>query len=227
MKIICINGSPRVNGLTGQIVKNVIAELERIDKSIYIENVNLGEYDLKLCSGCLSCYKTGECFIKDDGIESLSHKIAEADGVIFASPTYESNVSGHMKVMFDRGHFIFEQLLYKKPCISIVTYENAGGTDAIKIINKFIRLSGGAVVGQIKVKANHGTKLSSKEINLYIKRQCTKFVKVFTTDNPLSWNQKLMNYIIFNFGLKPHALKNPNRYQAIIKRWENINLVKS
>ena len=43
-------------------------------------------------------------------IENLSKNIETADGIIIGSPTYASNVSGQMKVLIDRGHFVIEQL---------------------------------------------------------------------------------------------------------------------
>ena len=62
--------------------------------------------------------------------------IETADGIIIGSPTYASNISGQMKVIIDRGHFVIEQLLFGKYAISVSTYENYGGKDTAKILNR-------------------------------------------------------------------------------------------
>lgn len=67
--------------------------------------VHVSDLSLQYCVGCGSCYKTGACIYKDD-IENLSLSVADADGIIIGSPTYASNVSGQMKVIIDRGHFV-------------------------------------------------------------------------------------------------------------------------
>ena len=219
MKIIVINGSPRVNGATGQILTKIKNSLVEIDQSIDIEYINLGKMNLQFCSGCFSCYKTGYCNIKDDGLEDLSKKIEASDGVIFASPTYVTNVSGHFKVMMDRCHFVFERLLYNKACFSVVTYENYGGRRAQKVINELIRNSGGAVSCQLLLKLNNEDKaISDKEI-IQISKLSRKFLLKIEKDNPLSIYERMVRRISFDIGIKPHVLKNKIRYEGTIGRW--------
>lgn len=78
-----------------------------------------------------------------DDAEMLSQKIAKADGIVLGSPTYASNVSGLMKDYIDRGHFVIEQLLHGKYCVNVVTGENYGNKDALKVLNNLILYSGG------------------------------------------------------------------------------------
>ena len=105
MKIIVINGSPRKNGLTASILHAV--EKELISPGITVEYYDLTDLEIGHCLGCCSCYKTGHCHINDDA-EMLSEKIRQADGLVLGSPTYASNVSGLMKDLIDRGHFVIE-----------------------------------------------------------------------------------------------------------------------
>ena len=219
MKIIIINGSPRVNGATGQLLSRIKNILIEINNNVEIEYVDLGKMNMQFCSGCLSCYKTGKCYIKDDGLEDLSRKIEECDGVIFGSPTYASNVSGHFKVLIDRGHFVFEQLLYSKACFSVVTYENYGGKKAQQVINELIRLSGGAVSCKYLVKLNHGDKAIDNKRSSDISSLCKKFLIKVEQRNPLSLYEKIYRRITFAVGIKPHTFKNEIRYKGIIDKW--------
>ena len=127
MKIVIINGSPRTDGLTATVllgISNTLTE-HNVDVSYY----DLGRLTMTQCLGCCSCYKTGHCVIDDDA-EKISREITDADGLVLGTPTYASNVSGLMKVLIDRGHFVIEQLLTKKYCVTVATGENYGSRDA-------------------------------------------------------------------------------------------------
>lgn len=101
MKVIAIVGSPR-KGHTHALVERFGALLrERGDVSLEI--VLLGDLDLRPCRGCYNCQSFGErrCPLRDD-LAALVARMKAADGVILASPTYTSNVSGLMKSFMDR-----------------------------------------------------------------------------------------------------------------------------
>jgi multimeric flavodoxin WrbA len=100
MKIVIINGSPRgLNGNTGQLVK-VFAEAVK-NEGAEAEIVNLVDLSLQPCQGCEVCSKTGSCVINDD-VADIQGTMLAADGIVFASPNYMMNVSGHMKMFMDR-----------------------------------------------------------------------------------------------------------------------------
>ena len=126
--------------------------------------VHVSDLSLQYCVGCGSCYKTGACIYKDD-IENLSLSVADADGIIIGSPTYASNVSGQMKVIIDRGHFVMEQLLHGKYAICVTTYENYGGRDSTKILNKLLLYSGAKISASIALR-NRFNKNPMEDIRL-------------------------------------------------------------
>ena len=102
MRIIIINGSPRVSGITAITLH--MLEKELVNNGMEVGFYNLRETEMSHCLGCCSCYKTGHCCIRDDA-EKISEEIAGADGVIFGSPTYASNVSGLMKDFYRQRSF--------------------------------------------------------------------------------------------------------------------------
>jgi len=154
MKIAIINGSPRANGATGTLLREAARHLGQKDGTD-VTLVDLGSLSMRLCAGCTACYRTGCCAI-DDGLEDLAAHAKAADGLVVGSPTYGSNVSGHLKNFMDRGHFIMEQGLYDKHCFSLATYEIADGGAALRAIDKFFLVSGGARAGRLLVKARLG-----------------------------------------------------------------------
>ncbi|MDP8216211.1 MAG: flavodoxin family protein [Candidatus Kaelpia imicola] len=57
--------------------------------------------------GCGNCRKSKECIIKDDH-QTVLDKMDKSDIVIFASPTYVSNVTSVAKAFMDRSIRFFE-----------------------------------------------------------------------------------------------------------------------
>lgn len=225
MQIVIINGSPRSKGATGKMLSVLKENLISIDNSIQIYFYNLGEINPRFCEGCLSCYRTGFCYIKDDGIEEISKKIENSDGVIFGSPTYGSNVSGQFKVFVDRAHLLVEQLLKNKPCITLTTYENAEGGVALSILKKMVRVSGGYISSSLKIKVEHNRNpIDSVAINK-LKLVTKRFYKDLLRAKKCRLGGGKLNYIAFHFVLKPRVIRNKSRYQGIIERWTKKGLI--
>ena len=55
MDIIIINGSPRVNGATGQILSKTEETLMESDTNVKINCFDLAKMNLVFCKGCGSC----------------------------------------------------------------------------------------------------------------------------------------------------------------------------
>ena len=223
MKIIIVNGSYRKNGATALILNEMYQQLKEYN-DVDVEMIHVADLELKFCSGCCICYKTGECIHKDD-IENISLKIANADGVILGSPTYAGNVSAQMKVIIDRGHFIMEQLLYGKYGISVTTYENYGGRDSAKILNKILLYSGAAISGTIISRNQFNSNpLEHSHLRKYIQ----KIVKRFYDD--ISGKRKyilqsIRHFIIFQIGIKPFVLQKGSQYEGVINYWRKRNIM--
>ncbi len=216
MKILIINTSPRNKGTTGIILQHLHSCLENYE-DVDINHINIASLKLNYCTGCGICFKTGSCFMKDD-LENLSIEIAKADGVILASPTYVSNVSGQMKTLIDRGHFVLEQLLYNKYAMYVVTYENYGGKTASNILHNLLSYSGAQISGKMLVK----TPLSNN-IDGLAHRNAKKFYNDIKNKKQY-FLQNLKHSIIFHIGIKPYIMKNQIDYAGVIEHWKKRNL---
>ncbi len=99
VKILAINGSPRTNGNTSLILKDILAKAGAVgaDTSYY----NLAELDIKDCKACMKCKKEDCCSQKDD-MESIRPLIQEADVLLLGSPVYMGDQTGLMKCFIDR-----------------------------------------------------------------------------------------------------------------------------
>ncbi|MGE5485870.1 MAG: flavodoxin family protein [Ignavibacteriales bacterium] len=103
---------------------------------IEFEYVFLKDYRLDYCKGCCACFLRGEehCPLKDDR-DVLLAKIADADGVILASPNYSFQVSAQMKNLLDRMSFILHRpRFFGKAFTSIVAQGIHGGAPIVKYL---------------------------------------------------------------------------------------------
>ena len=224
MKIIILNGSHRKNGATALILHEMYQRLKTYP-NVEIQFYNVADFNLNYCVGCCKCYKNGKCIFNDD-IEKLSENIETADGIIIGSPTYASNVSGQMKIVIDRGHFIIEQLLFRKYAISISTFENYGGKDTSKIINRLLSYSGATISNSLVIKVPFSTNpLSNLKTQNKVNKAIDKFYNDILKQNSYLY-QKIRHFIIFRFGIFPFVRKKGNEYQGVVSRWkeQGINI---
>ena len=219
MKIVIINGSPRINGLTAGILHAL--ERNLIAQGADVEFFNLSELSMSQCRGCCSCYTTGHCHMNDDA-EKLSGVIGEADGLILGTPTYASNVSGYMKVLIDRGHFVIEQLLNGKYCVTVTTGENYGSRDAARVLKNLVLYSGGRLAGNIVVNApfNGGVSGSVRKAAERAGRKLFRAV-IRHKKYPL---QSVFHRVIFSFGIRPFVVKKGEKYRGVTAKWKEYGV---
>ncbi|MBQ3543625.1 MAG: flavodoxin family protein, partial [Lachnospiraceae bacterium] len=143
---------------------------------------------------------------------------------ILGSPTYASNVSGQMKVIIDRGHFVMEQLLYGKYVISVTTYENYGGMDSAKILNRLLSYSGAKISGTIVLQNKFN--LNPLEA-IRLKERIEKVVYRFHRDVVAKRKymfQSIKHLIIFRIGIQPFVMKKGSQYDGVITHWKKRNI---
>ena len=136
MKVLVIMGSPR-KGNTERIVKEIENEVKKLG-DVAFSFVDLRDSHLELCRGCHVCFFKGEtsCPLKDDRA-IIEEQLLQADGVIFASPNYVSNVPALFKNFIDRfayaGH---RPRFFHQRAMAIVTSAGPGGlSEACKYIS--------------------------------------------------------------------------------------------
>ena len=98
MKAIGIIGSPRKNGNTAYLLKEVMKVLR---KKYETEIIFLKDYDIKPCEGCFYCEKNEGCIIEDD-MQELYPKLKEADVIILSSPSYMGGVTSRLRAFMER-----------------------------------------------------------------------------------------------------------------------------
>jgi len=131
VKVIAIQSSPNLGGLTCQMVQAALEGAE--SEGAQVELVHLNEFSVESCMahdrGWGTCRTEGKCLIEDD-FQALREKINNADALVFSTPVYFGDVSESAKRFLDRWRrcetFNREaSALKEKPVIGIAA---AGGS---------------------------------------------------------------------------------------------------
>ncbi len=103
MKILAIDASTRA-GIVSRSVEAAARAAEEAGATV--ERVKLDEMEIRYCTNCGMCRLTGQCKIEDE-LPELARRIAEADGVIFGTPSYFRRANEVTSALLDRlsGYF--------------------------------------------------------------------------------------------------------------------------
>ena len=150
MKILAIHGSPRtLRSTTRQLASFVLAGAE--EAGAETEIVDLADLRIVPCTACDACTINGIC-VNDDDVPALVARMKEADAIVLGSPVYIDNVSGQMKVFFDRlaDAIHYQQLAGKFGC-SVATTAESGGSEVVAYENHVLNYLGAVAVGGMSV----------------------------------------------------------------------------
>jgi multimeric flavodoxin WrbA len=150
MKIIAIHGSPRsIRSTTRKLAEFVLKGAA--ESGSETEMIDLADYHITPCTACDACSLNGIC-VNDDDVVGLLKRMREADGIVFGSPVYIDNISGQMKVFFDRlADVIHYQVLPGKFGCSVATTYESGGEEVVAYLNHVLNYLGIISVGGMSV----------------------------------------------------------------------------
>jgi multimeric flavodoxin WrbA len=150
MKILAIHGSPRTIRSTTRRLAGLVLE-GAAEGGAETEMIDLADYRVTPCNACEACSFTGTCVFGDD-VPALVTRMREADAIILGSPVYIDNISGQMKVFFDRlADSIHYQVLAGKFGCAVVTTHESGGNDVAAYLNHVLNYLGIVSVGGLSV----------------------------------------------------------------------------
>lgn len=138
MKVLAINGSPRIGGNTSIALDEVRKTFEA--EGIEIEIVQIGNRDIRGCIACNRCSEIGKC-VFDDIVNELARKFEAADGLIVASPVYYASANATLMACLDRLFYStgFDKTM--KVGASIVCARRGGCSATFDELNKFFTIA--------------------------------------------------------------------------------------
>lgn len=153
MKVLMINGSPRINGNTS-IALN---EMEQIflQESIESEIVQIGNKDIRGCIACASCKERGRC-VFDDAVNQLAPKFEAADGLVIASPVYYASANATLIACLDRLFYSTPFDKTMKVGASVAIARRGGCSATFDELNKYFTIAGMPVASSQYWNSVHG-----------------------------------------------------------------------
>ncbi len=153
MKVLIINGSPRVDGNTTIAVNELKNTLNT--EGIEVEVVQIGGKDVRGCIACLSCAKTGKC-VFNDIVNEIADKFKEADGLIVASPVYYAQANSTLVSLLTRMFYSSKFDKSMKVGASVAVARRGGCSSTFDELNKFFTISGMPIVSSQYWNSLHG-----------------------------------------------------------------------
>lgn len=139
MKVLMINGSPRVNGNT----YTALHEMEKIfhEEGIETEILHIGNKDIRGCIACRKCHETGKC-VFDDLVNETASKFERCDGLVVGSPVYYASANATLVAFLTRLFFSTHFDKTMKVGAAVASARRGGLTATYDELNKFFAISG-------------------------------------------------------------------------------------
>lgn len=134
-KIVILNGSPRKNGNTSELVKSFTEGAESVGNTV--TEFFLDGMDIHGCKGCFGGHSDRECpCVQKDDMQKVYPAVRECDVIILATPLYYWNMSGQIRTAIDRLFALEEggeNLLrgHNRACALLMAAEGSGFEDVL------------------------------------------------------------------------------------------------
>lgn len=153
MKVLMLNGSPRVGGNTSLALKEMEAVFAQ--EGIETEAIQVGKQNIRGCIACLKCHETGKC-VFDDIVNQIAPKLEAADGLVVASPVYYASANPTLVALLDRLFYSTKFDKSMKVGASVVCARRGGCSATFDELNKFFTISGMPIASSVYWNSIHG-----------------------------------------------------------------------
>lgn len=153
MKVLMINGSPRVGGNTSIALR----EMETIfrDAGVEVVSMQVGNKGIRGCIACGKCGQLGKC-VFDDAVNQAAALLPEVDGLVVASPVYYASANGNLISFLDRLFYSCHCDMTMKVGASVVCARRGGCSTTFDELNKYFTISGMPVASSQYWNSIHG-----------------------------------------------------------------------
>ena len=160
MKVLIINGSPRVGGNTTIAVNEMVKVFEA--EGVEAEVVQVGNKDIRGCIACKTCFDKGKC-VFDDVVNELAPKFKAADGLVVASPVYYASANATLIACLDRLFYSARFDKTMKVGASVVVARRGGCSATYDELNKYFTITGMPVASSQYWNSVHGNEPGQAE----------------------------------------------------------------
>lgn len=154
MKVLILNGSPRINGNTSIAIQEMVSVFEK--ENVEVEVMQIGNQDIRGCIACSKCREIGKC-VFDDAVNVVAEKFKQVDGLVIASPVYYASANATLIALLDR---LFYSCKFDKRAIvgaSVVCARRGGLSSTFDELNKYFTISSMPIASSSYWNSIHGT----------------------------------------------------------------------
>ena len=153
MKVLMINGSPRLGGNTAVALR----EMETIFKAEGIETeiIQIGNKAIRGCIACGKCAEKGKC-VFDDAVNEIAPKFEACDGLVVGSPVYFASANATLVAFLTRLFYSTPFDKTMKVGAAIAVARRGGLSATFDELNKFFTISGMPVAASQYWNSVHG-----------------------------------------------------------------------
>ena len=179
-KFVILNASQRPNSNISQMLSILRNELLACGAKVHY--VDVCKLQFRPCIGCMECRSEHECVMPEDDAKTVLRLVQECDALIIGSPCYWGNMTGQLKMLFDRWVYglmdhsdqgVPRPLLSGKKAVLVTTcstrwpfnliFKQSLGT--VRALKEVLCWSGFKIAGVIQKSGTlNGEGLSSREI---------------------------------------------------------------
>lgn len=155
MKVLLLNGSPKVNGNTAIALNEIAGVLEK--EGVEVVNEWIGNQPVRGCIACGKCSELGRCVFKDELYERLRNILVEGiDAMVVGSPVYYAGPNGSLCAILDRLFYSCGSMLAYKPGASVAVCRRGGASATFDRLNKYFTVNNMPVVSSQYWNSVHG-----------------------------------------------------------------------
>lgn len=153
MKVLIINGSPRIDGNTSIAVNELVNcfHTEGAETTV----CQIGNRDIRGCVACGKCSELGHC-VFNDAVNELAAEFESADGLVVASPVYYASANATLIACLDRLFYSTSFDKTMKVGASVVVARRGGCSSTFDELNKYFTISGMPVASSTYWNSVHG-----------------------------------------------------------------------
>lgn len=154
MKVLLINGSPRVNGNTAISLKEMEGVFAR--EGIETEVIQVGNLAIRGCTACGFCKSNGKC-VFEDAVNEIAPKLEQCDGLVVASPVYYASANATLVALLDRLFYSTAFDKRMKVGAGVAVARRGGLSATFDQLNKYFTISGMPVASSQYWNSVHGS----------------------------------------------------------------------
>ena len=154
MKVLIINGSPRINGNTSLALEQMINIFNK--NNVDVDYIQVGNMDIRGCMACAACHNGRENCVIDDIVNELAPRFENCNGMVIASPVYYANANATLIALLDRLFYSTKFDKRMKVGASVAVARRGGASATFDQLNKYFTISGMPIASSQYWNSVHG-----------------------------------------------------------------------